>query len=140
MASSMTAVIIVIIIISLGVLVVIVTVTVTTISTTTTTATTTTIMFIVIVVVVLLLLIIILVVVDKPMRIIVPSEPIHGWPKGFCYADFSERQHAYEICKASKVDGIFMMRRRLNFINQGVHYQYKDPAAEEAAKDEQADP
>lgn len=77
---------------------------------------------------------------DKPMRIIVPSEPIHGWPKGFCYADFSERQHAYEICKASKVDGIFMMRRRLNFINQGVHYQYKDPAADEAAKDEQTDP
>ncbi|CAE7412892.1 Notch4 [Symbiodinium natans] len=77
---------------------------------------------------------------EKPMRIIVPSEPIHGWPKGFCYADYSEKQHALDICKASKVDGIFMMRRRLNFINQGVHYQYKDPTAEEAAKEEPNEP
>lgn len=63
---------------------------------------------------------------EKPLRVIVPRNPIHGWPLGFCYADYAEKQHALDICKAAKVEGIFMQRRRLNLTNQGAHYQYKE--------------
>jgi hypothetical protein len=41
----------------------------------------------------------------------VPANPIHGWPLGFVYADYAEKQQALEICRAAKVDGIFMQRR-----------------------------
>ena len=63
---------------------------------------------------------------EKPLRVIVPANPIHGWPLGFCLADYAEKQHALDICRAAKMEGIFMQRRRLNLINQGVHYQYKE--------------
>jgi len=67
---------------------------------------------------------------EKPFRIIVPANPIHGWPLGFVYADYAEKSQALEICRAAKVDGIFMQRRRLNLTNQGAHYQYKGPGDE----------
>ncbi|CAJ1425163.1 unnamed protein product [Effrenium voratum] len=72
---------------------------------------------------------------EKPLRVIVPANPIHGWPMGFCYADYAEKQQASEVCKVAKVEGIFMNRRRLNFINQGAHYQYKDSSENDAAKE-----
>jgi len=67
---------------------------------------------------------------EKPFRVIVPANPIHGLPLGFVYADYTEKQHALDICKAAKVEGVFMQRRRLNFTNQGAHYQYKGPGEE----------
>lgn len=71
---------------------------------------------------------------EKPFRIIVPANPIHGWPLGFVYADYAEKQQALEICRAAKVDGIFMQRRRLNLTNKGAHYQYKGPGEEMPAE------
>eukprot|EP00435_Cladocopium_sp_Y103_P013281 s2848_g3.t1 len=71
---------------------------------------------------------------EKPFRIIVPANPIHGWPLGFVYADYAEKQQALDICKAAKVEGIFMQRRRLNLTNQGAHYQYKGPGEETPAE------
>lgn len=71
---------------------------------------------------------------EKPLRIIIPANPIHGWPLGFCYLDYAEKQHALDICRAAKVEGIFMQRRRLNLTNQGAHFQYQEIKSEEAQK------
>eukprot|EP00930_Biecheleria_cincta_P004502 TRINITY_DN105411_c0_g1_i1.p1 TRINITY_DN105411_c0_g1~~TRINITY_DN105411_c0_g1_i1.p1 ORF type:complete len:1117 (-),score=264.86 TRINITY_DN105411_c0_g1_i1:360-3710(-) len=68
----------------------------------------------------------------SPVRIIVPGHLIHGYPKGWAYVDYAQKGDAATVYKRSRMEGLFLHRRQLTIINEGLHHVYeKDVPATE---------
>lgn len=61
----------------------------------------------------------------SPLRLIVPGDSIRGWPKGWAYADFTQKADAVTVHKRSRLEGIFLHRRQLTVINEGLLPAYE---------------